>query len=234
MPSAKMGTRESVLERIRKSLALSASSNPNEAAAAMATAHRLLAEHNLSIDEVTMDLTDDGLVIESEGINIGNKNWRWRVWNRTATANYCTTYAYEGWNRKTLHVVGRPTNVAATRDMAKWLCERLDAMGRACQRSRPYGYSAHTWRNSYLTGAVGVLASRLWELQQQDKVAPDTQALVVRLDLELEDYMKHTHPDVTTRRTSAVEVYEAPYQQGQRDARNLSLHPVKQVQGAGG
>jgi len=47
-------TRERVIERVRKLLALSNSSNEHEAALAAAHAQRLLAEHNLAISELEM------------------------------------------------------------------------------------------------------------------------------------------------------------------------------------
>ena len=53
-------TRERIIERVRKLLALSNSSNEHEAALAAAHAQRLLAEHNLAMSELELQAEGAG------------------------------------------------------------------------------------------------------------------------------------------------------------------------------
>ena len=49
-----MSDRQNILERIKKFLALSQSSNPAEAAIALSRAQKLMQEHSISIEDVNL------------------------------------------------------------------------------------------------------------------------------------------------------------------------------------
>ena len=78
---------ERVVERIRKLLALSASSNPNEAALAAEKAVELAQRYNLDLAQID-GVGSDPYVERTCDVG-GASQWRWLLMSAVARANFC-------------------------------------------------------------------------------------------------------------------------------------------------
>ena len=95
----------SIIPKIQKLLALSKSSNEHEAQAAATKAHELLAEHALSMAEVTAhDTSPVETIGEFTASSRHSSPWVRQLWGATSRAYFCT-YFYYTHQHKTHHTV---------------------------------------------------------------------------------------------------------------------------------
>ncbi len=124
---------DKVIDRIKKLLALAGNNpNENEAEVAMKRAHRLLAEHNLDLADMTAS--------ESAGQEPYTKEhqdfkWRFRPYGRTIAAAIAELYfckMFYSRQEKLDHYtfVGRETNVAVAKMISESVCATLVAQAR--------------------------------------------------------------------------------------------------------
>lgn len=126
--------RAKLLDRIRKLLALSASSNENEAAMAAEKAQAMLAEHNLSMHDVKASDGDDMMkdVIIDNTIVTSSHPWRRPLGQAVARLYFCTYY-YSIQQGKSINIhsfVGADHNVMVAVVMFKYLLETIDRLAR--------------------------------------------------------------------------------------------------------
>lgn len=82
-------TRDQALDKIKKCLALAKSSNPHEAASAMRQAQKLMAEHEVSDQDITLaDVSESHACARSPATNL----WEVALSNLEANAFGCETY----------------------------------------------------------------------------------------------------------------------------------------------
>ena len=126
--------RAKLLDRIRKLLALSASSNENEAAMAAEKAQAMLAEHNLSMQDVKASDGDDMMkdVIIDNTIVTSSHPWRRPLGLAVARLYFCTYYytTTRGKSTNTHSFVGADHNVMVAVVMFKYLLETIDRLAR--------------------------------------------------------------------------------------------------------
>src|SRR5262245_26445831 len=89
--------RTALIERIRKILALGERGGTEaEAQLAMSMAHQLLAKHNLSIDDVTISDTTNGMgpieTDESTASKLSYTYWSDVIYAAVAELNFCTCF----------------------------------------------------------------------------------------------------------------------------------------------
>jgi len=108
-----------ILDKIKKLLALSTSSNPNEAASAAAKAQALLAQYNLELSQVEAhggEASDYGQQDVAVG---GVSRWRKTLMLVLARPNFCAVVSYKGTER--VSIVGEPHNLEAVKYLYKYL-----------------------------------------------------------------------------------------------------------------
>ena len=167
-----------VIERIRKLLALSKSSNEHEAATAAARATELMAEHQIAQAQLDMNTETDP--IGEYVLERGKRAVSWKVILSTALMRAFACDSIQG-RRKSgvvMVIVGRQSNVAAVRYMYAYLVaelERLAAQGWRAARDRRSG--ARSWKNSFRVNAAAVIARRLKEARKHamDEARADPQ-----------------------------------------------------------
>lgn len=146
-----------IKDKIRKLLALSKSSNENEAALAAKRAQELLEKYNLTIDKVTNEISE--ILIE-----FGRETkWKTILLNSCAKAFFSLMVAQVSLNSKgkdilrAYKVYGRPHNIDVTLSMYNWLVSVITQMSRAnCKRMRK-----QKSRNSYKLGMTYSIAEKL-------------------------------------------------------------------------
>jgi hypothetical protein len=123
-------TNEQVVDKIRKLLALTASPNVGEAAAAAAAAQRLMEKHRI---EHALDPASADEPIErwdgDRALHRARKLHRWRVElaDALAQANDCRCYIYRTHDSQ-IALVGRAGDVAAVRELFGWVCGEIDRL----------------------------------------------------------------------------------------------------------
>lgn len=109
----------SIVEKIRKLLALSKSDNIHEAAAAAERAHKLMLEHSIALDDVSDILPED--IVEDAIVDDRMRAvWRFGLLTACARSYYCSTVRVEevtqfGLRPACAVIMGRKDDVAAVR-----------------------------------------------------------------------------------------------------------------------
>jgi len=136
-------SRETVLDKVRKLLALAESDNPHEAALAAAKAQALMEEHAIA----TADLGEAGA---DEAIGEGElwaapgstlPAWRGALASALAKVGGCMVYRHGG----RLQLVGRPSDVEAVRVLFGLLAAEVERLTARLGRGRGRSF-AHSFR----------------------------------------------------------------------------------------
>jgi hypothetical protein len=181
---------DNVLDKVRKLLRLSKSSNANEAALAAAKAQELIDRHQLAQAMLTLDDTNPTKGLDDEPIvNFSDApldtpkqldRWRGALAIAIGQWNACKIWAV-GPN---LMIVGRPSDAETVRYLYGWLSNEVERL--ATEQGQGKG---RTWRNNFRLGVVDTIARKLREQHEAFKKtvraeAETTQALV-RVDQSL-------------------------------------------------
>ena len=167
-------TDKKIADRIRKLLALSHSSNQNEAATAAARAAELMAEHR--IHAAMLDETEHEPV-EARSLDTAGRvvTWKGALARGIAHSFGCRTY----WSRDFfdikvrthIMVVGRDGDVDAVRYTYLYLCNEIDRLAADGWRELPEIYARcdtpRRWKNAFRVGAATAIARRLVEARDQ-------------------------------------------------------------------
>lgn len=145
---------ETVKQRIKKLLALSKSSNENEAASALIKANEMMENYNLSSFQFSE---------YTEAKVKGTKRFiRWRVLLANAVENLYATYHYTD-RTGTLVFIGEELDVFMSTEMYKYLAKTIDRMAKQNIRKN----AKYKYRQSYRAGIANRLYDRIYELGQQ-------------------------------------------------------------------
>lgn len=87
-------TRDQALSKIKKCLALAKSQNPHEAAAAMRQAQKLMAEHNLDEQDISLADIAESMVA---AVSTANNRWESELSNAVANAFACALFSRVSW-----------------------------------------------------------------------------------------------------------------------------------------
>ncbi len=237
---------DKIIDRIKKLMRLAESSNANEAANAAGQAQRLMEEHR--IDQAVLDLGDEEPEGDDEPIvdhgnaplTVSGRMPQWKVSLSVALASANACRCYVGWkwdsakhaHKRTLCLVGRPSDVATVSYLFGYLSKEIDRLTRLNARGR-----GRTWANSYRLGAVAAIRKRLREANKEardnarKRLEGQTTALVkmdqalARLDARasaVDEWLKK-NMDLRSRSASKANRDWSAYAQGQRDGQNINL-----------
>lgn len=192
---------EAILSRIQKLLALATSDNVNEAELAASKAQELLLEHNISEDELnsfSSEKNERVIEIRTKGKNARNRsNWSIALADIVARANLCSIIT----SGAGLIWIGKKTNL----EVAQYIFDNLvndltriaDLEHYKYKQTTPHYAQIHgkTWKNSFYYGANQSIRERLnTNLEQLTASREDMNALVVRNDIELKEYIQKQYP----------------------------------------
>lgn len=171
-------TQEDVLRKVQALLKLGESDNPNESAAAIAMAQRLMDEHAiseamLSAEGGQSDEPDEEVQDWADPIGKAGASWRGQLSMALATPNGCLSYR----RGKGLHIIGRASGASQVRYLFSY-CER--EIDRLAARN---GGNGRTWLNNFRHGCVDAIRDAIQREQRalRDKLRADaagTMALV--------------------------------------------------------
>lgn len=152
-----------ILDKIRKLLALSESSNPHEAAMAAGRAADLMTRHQVA--EAELDLGEEG---SNDVTEAGAERMRQKVaWKGTliyglAKAFGCSSY----WNRSSqsgvsLRLVGRKSDIDAALYMYQYLTKEVERLTNQAWEVAWQIDTARVWKGSFRKGCARTISDRL-------------------------------------------------------------------------
>lgn len=207
---------EAVIRKIKKLLALSQSSNPNEAANAAAKARRLLIDHSLSMSDVG---TDAGDIIEERGEAKSGvrKMHETFLHAAVAEANLCKSILVRGRCAYCYSFVGRKTNITAAEEMYRFLSAALVRAAALAGSGK-----GRKWINDYRYGWVSEVARRLMEMQKEE-ATPAERTLVLVEDGAVSEYLGKKGIKKYTEKNISRERDDGALARGRRDGNRVAI-----------
>jgi hypothetical protein len=232
MPEAK--TRDSIITRIQKLLALSTSGNEHEASLAMEKAQELLTKHNLSMAEVepleeAPPVTKSYVSVHTRATNA----WLYMLAKGIARTNFSAMLVSdaraEDGNPRTarrIMFIGREENARVCCELLGWIAPQAESWGR---REKRLSGNDSGHRNSYMIGLAEGICGRLDQYRrEQEAQNVGLTALVIRHDTEIREYMGRMRIGVT--KTRGHRGAHESRVKGRQDADRISIvAPSRQV-----
>ena len=223
-------TREQVLEKVRRLLALSQSNNEHEAAVAAAKAEQLLQEHRLT--EAELEITNDAqerAALEADPLDVLGRNgtvWKGVLVYGISKLHGCYCYIDRDRNfRQRYRLIGRPSDVNSVRYLYAWLTTEIERL------TQKHAGKGRTWMNSYRRGAVSGILDAMREANRVSRVQA-TGAALVKIDsrqIESEALAHTLNPNLRGRSSTKSRINADAYSRGQRDGR--AIHTGGQLAG---
>jgi hypothetical protein len=157
---------ERIIERVKRLLALSTSSNVNEAANAAAKAQELMTRHRIEAAELhassgnASEPIDDEVAFETKS----TIPWRTNLIAGIARPNGCEVYTQR--NRRdgvSVHLLGSKSSVSAVTYLYAYLSREVDRLAHEEGRS---GNRTRSWLRDFRLGAVAEISRRLAEASE--------------------------------------------------------------------
>ena len=181
-----------VLSKIKKLLALSTSSNPNEAALAAARAQELLMKHNLTMSQVETHGQESQYC--EAFVNTGSRVWRRMLLVVIARNNFCEM-VYDTATSQAI-LIGEAHNQEVVTYLHQYLIGQLEPMAATAYKLSGSTIHAKSWLDSFYVGAVESINKRL-ETQKNEMAAASNacKSLVVVKDAELKQALYKFYPN---------------------------------------
>lgn len=222
---------DKILERIRKLLALSTSSNEYEAALAASRAQDLLLKYNLEMSQIEQKEGDE---VERWDFRTPlAETWLDVLINGIATNNMCRVIRGKGYKDgyrdgakfvpgkevRHYYMFGKKPNLEVTVYMYSYLAAEID-------RLTPEGKNA-TYVRAFRIGAASKVAERMKEELRTFQSTEETKALVVVTDKAVTERLKQDFPKTSTSHVSIGD--SRGYYDGQAAGKTIQFR-----QGVGG
>jgi Protein of unknown function (DUF2786) len=159
---------QSVVDKVRKLLRLSTSSNAHEAALAAAKAQELIDRHQLEqvcleLDTPSVSMNEPIRKFDDAPLEGGQRDrWRQALASCVARANSCRVFLVDS----NIMLVGRPSDVDGVRYLFAWLVREVERLAQDAGAGK-----GRTWRNNFRLGAVEAIRV---QLQQQHTTFAET------------------------------------------------------------
>jgi len=221
---------KSLLEKVRKLLALSESANEHESLLAMRKARELIDQHGLTTDGSVSEYCT--LVINLGGKRISSHHRAIAsilidhfqvevVLSTTYDAATCTS-------GKCLDLIGRPGQVKVAEYIFYFLTNRLESLWLKQRQIRPS--RGRTGKNSYNLGVLRGFREKLADKKpaRETGMRPDPARAATNLPVPLsnperDQFLACRYPRLRNTRGRSVNIDREHYQAGQEDGRRLEL-----------
>ncbi len=221
-------SKEKIIEKIQKLLALSNSSNEHEAKLAMENANKMLMKYNLSMKDVR-DVQSDILehVVERSG---RISKWKIVLLQSIAELNFCEViYMHRTNQPKDLLLVGKDHNIIVSIEVYRYLVQFLD-------RNVKENTKHIECKNSYRVGFALAIRQRANQIISERKSegvnghsGEECKDLILVEKHAVDQYL--SEQDVKSQKSSLKNDYDfESFMKGSLDGQNISLN--QQIQGA--
>lgn len=156
-----MTANSTIIERVRRLLALSTSSNVNEAAAAANAAQKLMSKYAIDMLEVEAAQPETRAAVGTEVFEESGKAvmWRNRITHALADANMCVMYTSRGEKTTKVMIVGTAENISVVRYMQQYLTHQVERLW--AREARSADDAGRAAGNAFRLGAAVVIADRV-------------------------------------------------------------------------
>ena len=193
---------DSIIDRIKKLLRLSTSSNVNEASNAAAKAQELIDRYKLDMAQVQVENPKEpGEQIEDDtnGIPCGQRNitWHWHILSSLCDANTCRAWSNYKFNRLTnkthreYRLVGTKTNIEIVKYMYAYLVAEIERLSAHEMKFGQGKGNGKTWSNNFKIGAAIAIQDKLAATHKkvkQDYVGTQALAIIQKSEHDLTQY----------------------------------------------
>ena len=221
---------QDILDRIAKLMQMADGGTQHEAETAAKLAQRLLMKHNLSMDDVNVDIDEKERAVQDDRFNMrdvwkkAEGNWVAILYNQVAINNLCKVITHSGGRWKDITIIGTRANVS----MVQFTCQQLIPRLRQAEKNEWLDYNGYdkrpVFRRGFLMGAaVGVgqqLAAQLHEMKQEDK---NVEGLVIYSDKAVQEYMDNKWKNLGKARRSSTSSRDG-FQSGKAVGKSMSIH----------
>lgn len=222
---------DNIVEKIKKLLALSTSSNEHEAALAAARAQELMTKYAIEEDAL-VDGAKRKEPIETVGLNIRGEGFhlnrgkipRWQALLAYVLAPnfFCRSFYAPGTD---VYVAGRKTDREVLEATFWYLRGEIERLANEKWEALPADYHLHgkTWKASFYEGAVRVIAERLEQNQAELAKTHNeaTSIVLVNRRKDVDDYIDQKH---ALRKSSAQRnIHADGYYAGREAGASLNL-----------
>ena len=217
-----------ILDRVKKLLALSTSSNVNEAATAAAAAQRLMLEHKLT--EADVSDTQAGQMFElSMGAAGFATRWKFVLVTAVARSFFCEAIGLRVGRRRKVRIVGSREDVEIASQVFKYLFREINGLAQAegvrvaWEEYRGF-VGPHEYLDSFRRGAVVAVIEKLRQ-GEEDFVASDSRALVfVRRDREqVREYVASRFSNTKTPEREFSQIDDLAFVRGYEQAQAIAI-----------
>lgn len=221
-----MSNIDSIISKVNKLLALSKSSNANEAAAAAAAANRLIDQYRLSeIDLNTSEesdplLEDDGFIYETGRIVPWKSSLAVTLAKHYGCAIFNSVSKDTGRKYSRYKLIGRKSDISLARYMFSWLaleCQRLSD-----QEARGKG---KVFASSYCQGFVAGVAKQL-ATSRQESLKNANESAIIKINAREQESIAFMHKMHTLRgkaAPSAARLNPLAFDAGMSRGKNIHL-----------
>lgn len=212
-------TNDKIIDRIKKLLSLSRSTNQHEAALAAAQAADLMLAHE--IEEASLCEAESAPEdVESGTLDECGKRrvpWKGTLANALTKSQGCRSYTDKAGGLATIKIVGQPSKVATIRYMYAYLVSEVNRLAdceyrdehEECKASGVPAPSARSWKNAFRLGAASTIGRRLLDQRKEThaeaRISGQGSALVVvaKAQEAVETYVRRNVPGLRTGRRAS-------------------------------
>jgi len=212
--------KEKVIDKVKKLLALSKSSNEHEASLALENANKLLMKHNLEMSDISD--VEKSAIIEEAVMSAGRiMKWKTVLLASVMRLNNCEiiTHSIRGGEKKVISI-GKKQNIEVSLSMYDYLCRTME---RKLNRENPYN------KQSFRIGFAITINKKIQEIiaernRKKDDFATACTALVVQEKAEVKKFMMDKYRNLRTERSNISCSDASSYSAGVRAGQATSLN----------
>jgi hypothetical protein len=197
-----------IIQKIKKLLSLSQSSNQHEAALAASMAQKFMLEHKLSIGDIDLAGAEKSPVSEVF-VTDDMGAFKMMAWKGTllygiSLLNGCTTLRYP---KNRFQLIGRESDRQVVEYLACFLMREIERLAFADYEAQGFQdkKGRWNWAQAFGVGAARIIIQRMRD-EQKEMEQSDTRvtALIVRENAALKDFMTVAHPHIRTLRSKTT------------------------------
>lgn len=211
---------EKLIEKIKKLLALSKSSNENEAKIAMLKAQELLAKHKLSIKEIKdYKIADDSIREKISSISFRQGKWKAKLGGLISENFGC--YQYFKTNKsQTIAFFGREEDIIVCNIVLEYAVDSiLSTVKRLRYQYFREGYSTKGLENDYALGFIDGLKNMFEEQKRKNQ----EWGLVLVKDAEVVEAYSNIKFKGSINTNTSFKGYTEAYEKGKEDGEKFSI-----------
>lgn len=210
----------SIIEKVRRLLALAYSSNANEAAAATAKANQLIDEYRLSVDQLTPQEQQESAEKSDDPLLDARRAAVWQTMLASRLSHHYGCYIWR--DNQGFRIAGRRSDMDILRYMFAYISS--ECMRLSTSHSKGKG---RTYAESYRRGFIDAVTEKLAESRQQAKQAATHEQAqgLIKLDDRSKDAEKLVRQSVKLGgpKTTYIRVSPEGKSAGQAAGRNMHL-----------